>query len=75
MPQLLTYQQAKQSSLLLTSEFKLWDVAEYSGAICGLKKADELGCKQIKLFGDSQLVIILEDSYLNIALVFQIFID
>ncbi|BAZ18839.1 hypothetical protein NIES4071_107240 (plasmid) [Calothrix sp. NIES-4071] len=33
------------------------NVAEYSGAIAGLKKAHELGCKQIKLFGDSQLVI------------------
>lgn len=33
------------------------NVAEYSGAICGLKKAHELGCRQIKLFGDSQLVI------------------
>ncbi len=33
------------------------NVAEYSGAIAGLKRALELGCKRIKLFGDSQLVI------------------
>ncbi|MEM6754105.1 MAG: ribonuclease HI family protein, partial [Cyanobacteria bacterium P01_C01_bin.38] len=33
------------------------NVAEYSGAIAGLKKALELGCKRVKLFGDSQLVI------------------
>jgi ribonuclease HI len=33
------------------------NVAEYSAAICGLKKALELGCKRIKVFGDSQLVI------------------
>ena len=33
------------------------NVAEYSGAIAGLKKALELGCKHIKVFGDSQLVI------------------
>lgn len=33
------------------------NVAEYSGAIAGLEKALELGCKRIKLFGDSQLVI------------------
>lgn len=33
------------------------NVAEYSGAIAGLKRASELGCKQVKLFGDSQLVI------------------
>jgi ribonuclease HI len=33
------------------------NVAEYSGAIAGLKKALELGCKRIKVFGDSQLVI------------------
>ncbi len=33
------------------------NVAEYSGAIAGLKKAIELGCKHIKVFGDSQLVI------------------
>ena len=33
------------------------NVAEYSGAIAGLEKAIELGCKHIKIFGDSQLVI------------------
>jgi ribonuclease HI len=33
------------------------NVAEYSGAIIGLKKAVELDCKRVKLFGDSQLVI------------------
>jgi len=33
------------------------NVAEYSGAIAGLKKALELGYKRIKLLGDSQLVI------------------
>ncbi|YAF99496.1 MAG: ribonuclease HI family protein (plasmid) [Nodularia sp. CChRGM 3473] len=31
--------------------------AEYTGCILGLEKALELGCKNIKLFGDSQLVI------------------
>ncbi|BAZ18723.1 hypothetical protein NIES4071_106080 (plasmid) [Calothrix sp. NIES-4071] len=33
------------------------NAAEYSGAIAGLEKALELGCRRIKLFGDSQLVI------------------
>ncbi len=40
------------------------NVAEYSGAIAGLKKALELGCKCVALRGDSQLVIYqLEGKY------------